>query len=52
MIITLKCETNRELEIDEEDYETGYSVFDKFHLKYEYEPDEQPKGFTEQIVHK
>ena len=44
--------SKKEIEFDEEDDETGYSVFDKFHLKYEYEPDEQPKGFTEQIVHK
>ena len=41
--------SKEEIEFDEEDDETGYSIFDKFHLKYQYEPDEQPKGFTEQI---
>lgn len=42
--------SNEEIEFDEEDDETGYSLFDKFHLKYQYEPDEQPKGFTEHIL--
>jgi len=44
-------EEKNDIDFDEEDDETGYSVFDKFHLKYQYEPDEQPKGFTEQIVY-
>jgi hypothetical protein len=45
-------EEKNDVDFDEEDDETGYSVFDKFYLKYQYEPDEQPKGFTEQIVYK
>lgn len=43
--------SKEEIEFDEEDDETGYSIFDKFYLKYQYEPDEQPKGFTEQIFY-
>lgn len=43
--------SKKEIEFDEEDDETGYSIFDKFHLKYQYEPDEQPKGFTDKIIY-
>ena len=44
-------EEKKDVDFDEEDDETGYSVFDKFHNKYQYEPDEQPAGFTEQIIY-